>query len=259
MEGNPKLNQHCPVCKTNINFLKKKVECSNCKLLVCKNHSVKHENSNHFCDLCEKSIIKTTNFSDLIFQINSLKADLEYIKKDKNKYKKTIMTKNEIIARLEKQYKTSQMTHQEKVDAIERKIEQEHNKQISENKLIEHLEQSLLESRKSEEVMMEKLNFLMQDFNTVNIENQELLDDQKFLLSKLDNINLELRGVAPINRLRLISCCDCYVKIKADFFEVYRTASILEGNESFTSRASQVLAALPETIEKKGCAACIIF
>ena len=238
MDKSPTKNHNCPVCHTNIGFLSKKVECSNCKLLVCKDHSVLHENSNHFCDLCEKLIIKTQNFPDVVYQIDSLKAELKYLTKDKKKYQKEILMKNDIINRLDKQYKSNQVTYQEKLESLEKKIDQEKKKLNSEENLLQHLEKSLIESQKSEKSMIEKLNYYIQELHNANVLYEEIHIDQIFLLNKIDTLRVELRGFAPINRLKLISCGGCFKKVKQGYFEVFRTASILEGNSSTLSSIS---------------------
>lgn len=226
-------NSSCPVCKVNFGFFSKKVECSSCKMQVCRDHSVFREQI--FCEICEKNKIRSKFFPDLVFQIKNLKSELAYLEKDKKKYKSEIATKNDIISRLDKQYQTNLDLHKEKVALYERKIAQESEKIISEEKLVLFLHQSLTESQKSENAMIEKLNLSMHEVHLAKNEYDEMCSDQKFLIDKLDKLNIELRGYAPINRVGLASCSDCKQRIKNEFLEVFETSTILNGRDSFFS------------------------
>lgn len=226
-------NPYCPVCKVSLNFFTKKVECFSCKMLVCREHSVTREQI--FCETCEKNSIRSKYFPDIVFQIKNLKSELAYLEKDKKKFKSEILTKNDIISRLEKQFNANQELHQEKVALFERKINQETEKIISEEKLVLFLHQSLTESQKSENVMIEKLNLSMHELHVGKNEFEEISSDQRFLINKLDKLNLELRGYAPINRVGLTSCSDCKQRIKNEFLEVFETSTILNGRDSFFS------------------------
>jgi hypothetical protein len=257
----PTRNQHCPVCKASMGLLSKKVKCSSCKQLVCRDHSVLHENSNHFCDICEKNIIKAQSFPDVSFHISSLQSDLAYLEKDKNKYRNEILTKNDIITRLEKQNKANAASYNEKLENLEKKIAQEKNKIVSEEKLIVHLKQSLLECEKSENAMLEKLNFLMSEVHNSKIEYQELEENQQFLLDKIYEINVELRLKVPIPKLtQEYKCNTCLPKLKKEFMEAFQTAFILEGRDSFASFADAEKVTEPrnEVITSSVCKRCII-
>ncbi|OMJ78170.1 hypothetical protein SteCoe_22061 [Stentor coeruleus] len=261
MEKTTGKNQCCPVCKTSIGFLSKKVECSNCKLTVCRDHSVMHENSNRFCNICEKNLLKNQFFPDVAFHIKSLKSDLEYLEKEKSKIRNEVLCKNDIVNRLEKQYKSNLAIHEEKLEILNKKILQEQNKIVSEQKLIVHLQQSLAESQKSEEAMVEKLNFLMQENHKAKLDFEEMTENQKFLIGQIDKLNNELRGLAPLSRLTLLSCSSCKKNIKYEFYEVFQTVFILEGRESFGSLISQANKTTSETEIKSYslCKACNIF
>jgi len=218
-------------------------------MLVCREHSVTREQI--FCEVCEKNSIRSKHFPDLVFQIRNLKSELAYLEKDKKKYKTEIATKNDIISRLEKQFNGNQELHKEKVALYERKINQEAEKIISEEKLVIFLHQSLTESQKSENVMIEKLNLAMHELHVGKNEFEEASSDQRFLISKLDKLNVELRGYAPINRVGLASCLDCKQRIKNEFLEVFETSTILNGRDSFFS--SVVVMPMVDRSSAEGC------
>ena len=238
MDLSPTRNQRCSVCNISIRFLSKKIECSNCKSVTCKDHSVLHENSNQFCDNCEKYIIKEQYFSEYIFQIKGLQEDLEYLDRDANKYQNEECKKNDIINILEKQIRCSQASHQERVDIIEKKIIQEQKKIYSEEKLSEYLAQSLTESEKSEKTCAEKI-----DTTNIEIVNaggiyEEFLEEEQLLLAEIDVLRSKLRESVPLCTLKLISCAHCYNKLKYQYVKTRSHTSI--ENSSFLSNISQL-------------------
>lgn len=257
MDKSPNRNLRCAVCNANIRF-SKKVECAKCKLMTCKDHSVLHENSNHFCENCEKNYIKSQYFSELLEKIQSLQEDLEILEKDAKKLTNETIRKNDFINILEKQFRGSQTGHLEKVELYERKIGQEIKKGQSDRKLIEYLEQSLQESEKSEKTCTEKLNFSSQEVFKITTFNGELLEDQGYLLSTIDGFRSELRGAADVSRLKLLSCANCYKKIKHKYIEYQKLTLHTENYYSFISNISQDVPSEKILIKAQVCKPCNI-
>lgn len=255
MDKTPIRSDICPVCKQGPSFLTRRVECYTCKSQVCRDHSVQRDHT--YCELCEKNSIKLKNFPDLVFQIKNLKSDLAYQEKDKKKHQLEINTKNDIISRLEKQYKTNSELHIEKVQMYEKKITQESEKIISEEKLILYLHQSLNESQKSENCMIDKLNFSMHQLHLAKNEFEEMVSDQKFLISKVDKLKSDLRGFAPIDKVGNIACTECKQKVKNEFLEVFETANILNGRDSFFNSIERPSVMYSE-MDRKCCNGCCV-
>lgn len=222
-------NLFCSVCNISLGYLRKKFECSNCKLLACKHHSSLHDNFNYYCTNCQKLIIKRELFSDYLYQIQSLKSELNSLSQQKNKYKSNISSKNNIINRFQTQYNAAEVFNLEKVRNTQSKIIEEQSKIISEHKLIEYLQESLSETRKNEKNMSEKLCIYIQEIKDFSDLYNELYQDQQFLLNKLDQIYKSLRGVIQVSRVKLLCCSRCYRELKKSFPEVFITASILNG------------------------------
>ena len=260
MESNASKIPYCTVCKVSIGMLSKKLECSVCKLNVCKEHYVIRENSNFRCETCEKTIVKNMNFSDYEYQIAALKKDLEYLGKDKNKYKKELFIKEGIISRLETQLTNNQISHVNKVEIIEKKVSDEVSKLKTQQLLLEHLENTFTESQKCEQLMMEKLNMCTNELENTKIDFEELNADQMYISLQIDKLNLELHDKVPISRLKLLACTGCYKSIKINFWEMMRQAFIIEGRDSMLASISRpsVLNPITSVSENSACRCIII-
>jgi hypothetical protein len=186
-----------------------------------------------------------------------LKSELTYLEKDKKKHQIEINSKNDIISRLEKQYKTNSELHLEKVSIFETKTLQETEKIRSEEKLILYLHQSLTESQKGENSMIEKLNYSMHQLHLAKNDFEEMTSDQKYLISIVDKIKCDLRGFAPIDRIGKIVCAECKQKLKNEFLEIFETANILNGYDSFFN-SIEVPASSRNEMTRKCCNQCNI-
>jgi hypothetical protein len=231
-------NQSCPVCKKSISIFSKRIECSVCKQRVCRDHYVIRENSKLRCEKCEKNIIKNKEFYDFEYQINSLKSDLDYLKQDKNKYIKEINVKDGVISRLENQINSNQLSHSARLETLEKKIQEEIFKLKNQEILMQHLSDSNLQCQKSEKLMLEKLNLYINELQQSKLNYDEINQDQEYILKRIDALNQELRTQVPIFRIKLLSCTNCYRKIKIDFWELLRQAFIIEGRESLLASIS---------------------
>lgn len=248
------------VCKANIGLLSRKFECAICKMDTCKYHYVVRKNSVFHCENCEKNIIKSSVFSDYEYQISALQRDLEYISKDRNKYKREILVKDGIISRLESQLKNNQIAHESKLEILDGKISEEKAMQRTQELLFEHLKNTSVESGKSEELMVEKLNLSTSELENCKIDLEELLADQGYITCQIEKLNSELQGQVPISRLKFITCTGCYKKVKLNFWEIMRQAFIIEGRDSLLASISRPSVLSPECInqENESCKCCII-
>jgi chromosome segregation ATPase len=230
-------NSACPICSITFSFFIKKIECSSCKLLVCKEHCLNRSDS-LICEQCEKNQVKKEHFPDVLFQIKTLKNELSHLEKEKKKYRLDLNTKNDIINRIDKQKNSSLEIHLEKVEMMQKKILQETEKITSEEKLLKYLEQSLAESKNNEVNTVKKLNVEMQALYRARAENDEATLNQINLIKELDKLNKELRGLVPIHRLSLLICNDCKVQVKHRFREVFDSQLTINGHDSFMSSIS---------------------
>ena len=244
MSLSPSKKQRCSVCSIYIRFLSKKIECSNCKLVTCEDHSVLHENSNHFCDNCEKHTIKALYFSEYIYKIKDLKEDLEYLDRGAKQYHNEACRKNDAINQIEKQIKSNQVSHQERVDLIESKIVQEQKKILCQEKLFEHLTQCLTQSVKSEKNSAEKLDISTNELVRTGSTYQDYQEDQQCLLEEIDFFRSKLRESAPLSRVKLISCVQCYKEVIYEYIKTRNQASIKTG--SIVSSLSQLKPSLTQ-------------
>jgi hypothetical protein len=257
MEKSSSKNSSCPICGMNFSFLSKKFECTDCKLIVCKDHALTRSSS-LICEQCEKNQIKLELFPDALFQIKTLKAELSHLEKEKKKYRLELSTKNDMVSRLERQMRSSTEIHSEKMSILQTKISQEADKLLSEEKLLKYLEQSLSESKNNEVNMVKKLNVEMQALYKARATAEEASLAQIGLIKELDKINKELRGLVPLHRLSIFICADCKAIIKHKFRQVFEDQLAINGNDSFMSSLSTNPVSQDLNREGNVCRVCLI-
>lgn len=231
MSNDSSKNLKCPICFSSFNILTQNFECSSCKQKVCKSHLVKLKELK-ICENCEKSNIKSEFHPDDLQKILQLKNELMCLEKTEKKQKIEILTKNDILNKLEKQSAAQLGIHLDRVLSIKKKIDYEAEKCESDEKLARFLEQSLMECKKNEMGMLQKMNKSVQDMYRAKMELEDIMGIQKDLISKVYSLNLTLRKQIPISRLSLLSCSECKYSIKSRFYSVF------EINQSSTSQGS---------------------
>lgn len=225
--------QKCPICESAFNIFTKKFVCVDCEQTVCKSHLV-YFNQSKICEDCEKFRVKSEFFPDVLGKITQLKTELALLQKSQKKLNIEILTKNDVLNKIEKQTRIYFEMHLERVNVYEKKIENEREKCESGEKLVKFLEQSLMESKKNEMIMVQKMNTNIQDLYRARMELEELTGTQKGLISKVDKLNFIQRNQVPINRLSLLSCSECKQKIRSAFIDIF------ELNKSEVSQGSLI-------------------
>ncbi|CAG9314686.1 unnamed protein product [Blepharisma stoltei] len=235
---------HCHICHLQFSAIHKGYECSVCKKGICKEHILVRTAMTLLpvCDDCERGRIKKEIARELAPQYKSLKGDMNWMLKEKEKIKAEITGKTEIISRLEIQTKNNEKTYAQRLENIEKKIEEENQREKTVQNVVESLKNALNESKSSEEQMKKKKEDKEEEIKAEVEEIKELKRSEEDVLYKIDEINKEMRKMIPAGKLKSISCRKCYGVLKVNFKERLREALRNEGRESLfaslMSRAS---------------------
>lgn len=237
-------NTCCHICTVQFSALVKRNECSVCKKGVCKEHIFVRTAMTlmPICDDCEKDRIRKEVAKEMTPQYKALKGDMNWLIKEKEKFKTEMAAKNEIISRLEIQEKNNEKSYLQRLDNIEKKMEEENQREKTVQNVIDSLKNALNESKTSETQMKQKLDTnsdeIKEEIQGITI----LKSEEEKLLFKTDEINKEIRNMILAKEIKAIACKKCYDQLKIKFSERLKQALANENRESllssFFSRAS---------------------
>lgn len=260
-KGNPK--NVCYECRKIVSG-NKKIECTECGEISCKDH-IKLNESDHSatCLDCFKKKIHLEVTLEMESESLEAKSQLESLKTKLKNSKKDLARKKTTKEHQENQIKINEKTYQRKFETLSRKIEEETNRGENLENTLKSLELTLEDSKTGENHCKAQVEDKEKEYEEVLLELETLKKGNKVLKYDIQVASEKSQKFISYSQLRNTLCETCKNKIKLCFRD-----DIINGNRGRESLIQSVLAErikfhqkqseLPKNDEKaKPC--CIIF
>jgi len=223
----------CYKCKASFSLKVPSIECPFCSRRFCRQHvRGSSKSSDLICDYCEKQHLKEKLKEETRPQLESLRKELESLLEEKEIQRQEVKVKTGALTRLEKQLQNSSVQHKDKINSLNKKINQETEAKNRLDSVIMSLKSAWNESSENETFVKNKFQRLEKE----KLEEEKELVTMHKTLSQLtitlDGLNSQLRDTVEFTRLKILSCPECYKKLKVELEAQIKEILNHEGRQS---------------------------
>jgi predicted nucleic acid-binding Zn-ribbon protein len=232
---------------------------------MCKLHSVTvgDTEKSRICDKCNSRRLagKEYEIEGLQEKVKAMKLKIRYITEEIERRQQDISSKSISNSKISSQIDKSTKQWQNKEKDLKYKLTQERAQNERLDNIAENLKKAVEDSRANVAHIESEFSRYESEMTLSKFESDNIDDENKKLMSEVDQLNLSLKVRAPIFKLNSMTCSQCFAQImrihtKGD------NASVIDLDEK-TSRNVSILHRLSVIRENEGdslkaCNKCII-
>ena len=226
----------CRICSINIKK-NKIIQCNDCSKIFCKDHS--RINPSEFKSYCIDCFVKNIrNEADIEMgdQMRAAKLQEQKTKLHIKEYKKEKGEKIQVIDRLQKLIEFNNENYLKRLDAVQKKIDEENNTTKNLNITVENLKITNDDTSRLSAVAEGLLLAARGEYENLTAEFALIKQENLVMKKKIREYLKKIDEFVPYARLRTLACTSCKIKIKKAFKN-----EIINGNSGRSSLVQSVL------------------
>lgn len=247
----------CNVCHLQFSLSNRSGYCSKCFQKTCKVHLTK-ENEQTLCELCIKIEYKKEFFQKKQEQVKYLKNELRGLQHREQANMKEISLKTESIEWLEKTIKENQGLYDLKIQNLEASISNEEKEFEKSNIIITQINEGIQLSEFTQKY--EQIKFLnsVAELNKIQKDRDSVYKEYKELRAKEKKLIEENNKMITLQRIRTITCVNCYNEIAIKFKEEIIQILSRKGKKKLISDVLAIKTKEPDNVTGSSCK-CLIY